>query len=96
MSKIQRNILIGFGTFIVGIPIAIGINMLTEYLFIVDNGNCYEYRFSKISWLLDIFYDGYHHDTNMLNFILTFIFGFYIANRLIKYSLNVIVRIKNR
>lgn len=88
MSKIQRNIIIGFGTFIIGIPIAIGINMITEYLLIVDNGNCYEYRFPKLSWLLDFFYDGYHYDTNLLNFLLTLIFGFYIAYRLMKFISN--------
>ena len=53
MTKIQSNILIGLGTFIFGIPIAIGINMIIEYLFIIDNGNCYEYRFPKLSCLLD-------------------------------------------
>ena len=96
MSKIQRNIIIGFGTFIIGITIAIGINMITEYLFIVDTEYCYEYRFPKLSWLFDFFYDGYHHDTNLLNFLLTLLFGFYIAYRLIKFLLKMIVQIKNQ
>ena len=93
MTKIQSNILIGLGTFIFGIPIAIGINMIIEYLFIIDNGNCYEYRFPKLSWLLDFFYDGYHYDTNLLNFILTFTLGFYTAYYLMKFSFYTFFRV---
>lgn len=95
MTRVGRNILIGFGTFVIGICIAIGINMITEYLFIVDNGYCYEYRFPKLSWLLDFLYEGYHYDTNLFNFLLTLLLGFYIANRLIKFSLKRIVKIKS-
>jgi len=96
MTKTQSNILICIATFIIGIPIAIGINMLTEYLFIVDNGNCYEYRFPKLSWLLDCFYEVYHHDTNLLNFLLTLILGFYIGYYLIKFLQSLISKIFNQ
>jgi len=81
MQKIHQNIL----SFILGIPIAIGINVFTEFLFIVDNGDCYEYRFPKLARLLDFFYEGFHHDTNLLNFALTFALGFYIAYIIIKH-----------
>jgi len=86
MQKIQLNILSVF----FGIPTAIVINIITEYIFIVDNGNCYEYRFPKLSWLLDFFYDGYHYDTNLFNFLLTLLLGTFIVNRLIKIIIRII------
>lgn len=95
MTSSERSILIGFGTFIIGIPISIGIGMLIEYLFILDTEYCYEYRFPKLSWLLDFFYDGYHYDANLLNFLLTFTVGFYISNRLIKFKINNVIKSKS-
>lgn len=84
-SIIILSILLGF-------PLAILINIFTEYLFIVDNGYCYEYRFQKLSWFLDFFYDGYHHDTNLINFLFTLLLGVYLAYLII----SSIIKFKNR
>ncbi len=91
MTRGEKTILVGFGSLLIGVPIAMAINILTEYFFIIETEYCYEYRFPKIAWLLDFFYDGYHYDTNLFNLLLTFAAGCYLANRLIKFILKPIL-----
>ena len=79
MTKIQIKIL----SFFLGIPITLGVNFVLNYILIVDTKYCFEYRFPKLSWLLDIFFDGHHYDPNGLYFILIVTLGCFISYKLL-------------
>lgn len=87
MTKTQIKIL----SFFIGIPIVLGLDIVLNKLFIIETAYCYEYRFPKLSWLLDIFFDEYHHDTNGLYLIVIVALGVFIAYKLLMF----IVKPKN-
>jgi hypothetical protein len=81
MTKIHINILASF----LSLPEFLGIIILTQILFFTDDGNCIEYRFEGLAWILDFFFDGYHYDANLFYFALIFVLSFGIAKSIIKH-----------
>ena len=55
-----------------------------DKVFIVENPYRFEYRFNKIDFILDYFYEGYHYEATLLNLILTFILSIYLSYKIIK------------
>jgi hypothetical protein len=55
-----------------------------DKVFIVENPYRFEYRFNKIDFILDYFYEGYHYEATLLNLILTFILSIYLSYIIIK------------
>lgn len=81
MNYTQKLILIRFFSFILSFPFFIGINLVIENIFIVETPNCYDYRFPKLAWFLDFFYEGYHYDRNVFSIILSYVFSLYFATK---------------
>ena len=61
-----------------GFPVALLLNKLLENYIIIDYGFGYKFRFSEID-LLNLFYDGFHLEPTILNYLITLIIGYYIS-----------------
>lgn len=81
MTKIQLKIL----SFFLGIPIGFGIGALISCLLFVETDFGTEYRFDKLSWFGDLFFDGYHYDSNGYYYILILVLGIFTALKLLKF-----------
>jgi hypothetical protein len=81
MNSIQKRIVIRFISLILSFPFFIGLNIIIENIFIVETAYCYDYRFPKLAWFLDYFYEGYHYDRNIFSNVLSYTFSLYFAHK---------------
>lgn len=55
-----------------------------DKVFIMETPYRFEYRFNKIDFILNYFYEGYHYEATILNLILTLILSIFLSYTLIK------------